>query len=183
MAGLELINLGFSGQAQLDGFTARAIRDTPAELISLKLGINVVNADSMRMRAFIPAVHAFLDTIRDGHPDTPLLLISPVHSPSVEDRPGPSYVDPAAGKLWFTTDGTPAEVAQGRLSMESVRAALAALTAGRAEHDPNLSYLDGRELFGPDDLEHLPDNLHPDPAGYQLMGERFVSAALPLLRR
>ncbi|WTJ96468.1 GDSL-type esterase/lipase family protein [Streptomyces sp. NBC_01537] len=174
LAGLELVNLGFSGQAQLDGFTARAIRDTPADLISLKLGINVVNADSMRLRAFIPAVHAFLDTIRDGHPHTPLLLISPIHSPSVEDRPGPSYVDPDADRLWFTTYGTPAEVAEGRLSMESIRATLAALTAERAKSDPHLSYLDGRELFGPADADHLPDNLHPDPVGYRLMGERFV---------
>jgi hypothetical protein len=27
-------------------------------------------------------------------------------------------------------------------------------------------------LFGPDDLTDLPDLLHPNPAGYQRMGER-----------
>lgn len=58
--------------------------------------------------------------------------------------------------------------------MESIRATLAALTAERAKSDPHLSYLDGRELFGPADADHLPDNLHPDPVGYRLMGERFV---------
>ena len=44
------------------------MRDTPADLISVKLGINLVNTDLMRLRAFGPAVHGFLDTIRDGHP-------------------------------------------------------------------------------------------------------------------
>ena len=40
----------------------------PADLVSVKIGINLVNADVMRLRAFAPAVHGFLDTIRDGHP-------------------------------------------------------------------------------------------------------------------
>jgi hypothetical protein len=178
LAGLELTNLGFAGQAQLDGFTARAIRDTPADLISIKIGINVVNADSMRLRAFVPAVHAFLDTVREGHPETPLLLISPVHCPPVEDRPGPTYVDPAAGKLWFTSDSAPGEVADGRLSLQTIRAVLSSVAASRAKSDPRLYYLDGQQLFGPADVQHLPDNLHPDAEGYRLMGVRFARLAL-----
>jgi len=51
---------------------------TPADFISLKLGINVVNGDSMRERSFIPAVHNFLDTIREKKPNTPILIISPI---------------------------------------------------------------------------------------------------------
>src|SRR5690606_19609543 len=94
-AGLDLMNLGFSGNAVLDPYVARTIRDQPADLISLKLGINVVNHDSMRRRAFAPAVEGFLDTIRDGHPTTPLVLISPILCPMVEDRPGPTEIDPA----------------------------------------------------------------------------------------
>ncbi|TBO54655.1 lipase, partial [Streptomyces kasugaensis] len=64
LGGVELINLGLGGSALLDPFTARALRDTPADLISVKMGINLVNADLMRLRAFTPAVHGFLDTIR-----------------------------------------------------------------------------------------------------------------------
>jgi hypothetical protein len=80
-AGVDLYSLGLAGQCQLDQFAARTIRDLPAELISLKLGINVVNADTMRERAFVPAVHGLLDTIRDGHPDTPIVVISPIICP------------------------------------------------------------------------------------------------------
>ena len=87
---MELINLGFGGSALLDPFTARAIRDTPADLISVKIGINLVNTDLMRLRAFAPAVHGFLDTIREGHPTTPLLVVSPILCPIHEDTPGPA---------------------------------------------------------------------------------------------
>lgn len=87
---VELINLGLGGSALLDAFTARALRDTPADLISIKIGINLVNADLMRLRAFTPAVHGFLDTIREGHPDTPLLVVSPSTAPSTRTPPAPA---------------------------------------------------------------------------------------------
>ncbi len=54
-AGVGLVNLGFGGSALLDPFVARVIRDTPADLLSVKMGINIVNADLMRRRAFAPA--------------------------------------------------------------------------------------------------------------------------------
>ncbi|WP_425955263.1 SGNH/GDSL hydrolase family protein [Xylanimonas sp. McL0601] len=69
--GVDLLNLGFGGSAMVDPFVARTIRDLPADLLSVSFGINVVNADVMRRRAFRPAVHGFLDTVREGHPETP----------------------------------------------------------------------------------------------------------------
>lgn len=95
---VELVNLGFGGSALLDPFTARAMRDTPADLISLKVGINIVNADVMRLRAFTPAVHGFLDTVREGHPTTPLLVVSPILCPVQEDTPAPSHPTSTAGR-------------------------------------------------------------------------------------
>lgn len=94
---VELVNLGFGGSALLDPFTARAMRDTPADLISLKIGINLVNTDAMRLRAFTPAVHGFLDTIREGHPTTPLLVVSPSCAPSRRTRQAPSRPTSTAG--------------------------------------------------------------------------------------
>lgn len=87
--GVELVNLGFSGSALLDPFTARAMRDTPADLLSLKIGINIVNTDAMRLRAFTPAVHGFLDIVREGHPTAPLLVVSPP-VPRPGGHPGPA---------------------------------------------------------------------------------------------
>jgi hypothetical protein len=176
-AGVDLVNLGFSGNALLDPFTARALRDTPADLISVKLGINVVNADLMRLRAFGPAVHGFLDTIRDGHPDTPLLVVSPVLCPIHEQTPGPGDFDHealAAGQVRFRATGDPAETAAGKLTLEVVRAELARIVEQR--QDANLHYLDGRALYGEADFAEfpLPDNLHPDPAAHRRIGERFT---------
>jgi GDSL-like Lipase/Acylhydrolase family len=84
---VDLVNLGFSGSMMLDPFVARAIRDLPADLLSVEVGINIVGGDVMRRRAFAPAVHGFLDTLRDGHPTTPLLVVGPLLCPIYEDTP------------------------------------------------------------------------------------------------
>ncbi|MFE3824561.1 GDSL-type esterase/lipase family protein [Streptomyces sp. NPDC059092] len=182
LAGVELINLGLGGSALLDPFTARALRDTPADLISVKIGINLVNADVMRLRAFTPAVHGFLDTIREGHPTIPLLVVSPILCPIHEDAPGPSAPDFSAlgaGRLRFRAAGDPAERAQGKLALGVIREELARIVAQRAAEDPNLRHLDGRALYGEADSAELPlpDDLHPDAATHRRMGERFAGLA------
>lgn len=177
----ELRNLGFGGGALVDPFVARVLRDAPADVISLKLGINVVNADSMRLRAFVPAVHGFLDTIRDGHPTTPLVLASPIFCGIHEDTPGPGAVDPdslGTDQVRFVATGRSEEQRQGKLTLRVIREALAAVVESRAD-DPNLHYLDGTTLYGEDDaaVHPLPDALHPDTATHRLIGERFARYA------
>jgi hypothetical protein len=176
---VELHNLGLGGSALVDPFTARVMRDRPANLISVKLGINVVNFDAMRLRAFVPAVHGFLDTIRDGHPRTPLVLVSPIFCGIHEDSPGPGALDLdalGAGTVTFTATGPRGDAPQ--LTLRIVREALASLVE-RREDDPNLHYLDGTRLYGEQDaVAHpLPDALHPDTAAHQLIGERFARYA------
>ncbi|MFF6989182.1 GDSL-type esterase/lipase family protein [Streptomyces sp. NPDC010273] len=172
---VELVNLGFSGNALLDPFTARAMRDAPADLISVKVGINIVNADVMRLRAFTPAVHGFLDTIREGHPTTPLLVVSPLLCPVQEDTPGPLMPELDGGAVRFRATGDPAERAAGRLTLTMIREALADVVQQRAADDPHLHYLDGRDLYGETDFAELPlpDEVHPDPAGHRRIGENF----------
>ncbi|WP_062516391.1 SGNH/GDSL hydrolase family protein [Demequina gelatinilytica] len=188
-AGLDLRNLGFGGAAMVDAAVARVIRDSPADVISVKLGINVVNADAMRMRAFVPAVHGFLDTIRDGHPDTPLLLVTPLHCGIHERTPGPGAFDPRSlgtEQVRFIATGDPADVAQGRLTLETIRAALTDVAA-RRDDDPHLRWVDGTALYGPEDeaAHPLPDRLHPDAPTHELIGTRFAAevGALASARR
>ena len=127
------MNLGFSGNAVLDPFVARAIRDQPADLITLKLGINIVNHDCMRRRAFRPAVEGFLDTVREGHPHTPLVLISPILCPMVEDRPGPTEMDPTSPPEapTFRTLGRPDELQEDKLSLRLIRRELSEVVERR----------------------------------------------------
>ncbi|MEV4711270.1 GDSL-type esterase/lipase family protein [Micromonospora sp. NPDC049374] len=178
-AGVELRNLGLGGSAFVDPFLARVIRDAPADYISVKLGINVVNLDGMRLRTFVPAVHGFLDTIRDGHPDVPLLLISPLFCGIHEDTPGPGAIDPESigtDQVRFVATGTPGDVTLGRLTLQVIRRELRSLADRRAA-DKNLHYLDGTALYGPADATDLPlpDGLHPSAEAHQRIGTRFAA--------
>jgi hypothetical protein len=133
----------------------------------------------MRLRAFTSAVHGFLDTIRDGHPTAPLLLVSPLLCPIHEHTPGPSAPDftaPGAGRLRFWAAGDPAERANGKLTLTVIRDELARIVAQRAPQDASLHYLDGRDLYGPADSAELPlpDQLHPDAAAHRRIGECFA---------
>lgn len=179
-AGVELVNLGLGGSALLDPFTARAIQDTHADVISVKIGINIVNTDLMRLRAFVPAVHGFLDTIRDGHPDTPLLVVSPIWCPIHEDTPGPSAPNLAGGRVRFVAMGDAADVPAGKLTLRVIRDQLEQIVSRRSVHDPHLHHLDGTELYGETDAADLPlpDDLHPDAATHLLIGRRFADLAL-----
>jgi hypothetical protein len=164
-AGVDLTNLGFSGNAMLDPFTARTIRDTAADLISVKIGINLVCGDVMRLRAFRPAVDGFLDTVRDGHPDTPIVLVSPIWCAPVEAAAGPTVQDPDRDEEWSIAAGDEDDVQAGKLSLQVIRAVLESIVDRRRDDgDRHLHYLDGLALYGPDTQ--------------RLIGERFADRVL-----
>lgn len=184
-ADVELVNLGMGGAAMLDPFTARTMRDIPADLISVKIGINIVNADLMRVRAFGPAVHGFLDTIRDGHPTTPIIVVSAVHCPIHEHTPGPLAPDFSGGTMAFAATGDPTEVSAGKLTLSVIRDELTTVVSQRAAADPNLRYVDGLDLYGPTDFAEfpLPDRLHPGPEAHERIGQRFATVIRETIRR
>lgn len=175
-AGVALQSLGFAGQCHLDQFVARTIRDSDADIVSIKTGINVINMDSMRERVFVAALHGFLDTVREGKPEVPIALVSPIFCPSAEAHPGPTVPD-ERGK--FVTIKGFDEIRTGCMSLQRVREIIAEVAA-RRQHagDHRLHYVDGLELFGEADAGDLPDDLHPNPAGYVRMGERFAERIL-----
>ena len=173
--GLDLTSLAIAGQAQLDQFAARTVRDLAPDLISLKVGINIVNADSMRERAFVPAVHGFLDTIRDGLPEVPILLVTPIICPVVEQHPGPTRSE-VAGSMYVVD--RPAPLEPGALTLERIRELLTTVVRSRqAAGDANLHLRSGLDLFGTADVGDLPDGLHPSPAGYLTIADRFDALA------
>jgi hypothetical protein len=173
--GVELTNLALAGQCHLDPYVARTIRDLRPDLVSLKVGINVINMDSMKERIFTPALHGFVDTIREANPTIPFVIASPIYCPSAEDHPGPTV--PTADGKFRVIDG-PAALREGSLTLRRVRQILSGFVAQRRDAgDANLHYLDGLELFGAAEVDDLPDDLHPNPAGYARMGERFADYA------
>lgn len=145
--GFDLTCLGYGGQAHLDPMVARMMRDVPADIITTCLGINVYNRGTFNARSFLPAVLGFLATIRDGHPEIPILVISPIYSPCREDEPG------AAGMTLKEIRRDVAEAVQ--------------LLQQRGDADTHL--LDGLDVLGPELQNRLYDGLHPDAEGYELM--------------
>lgn len=181
LSGVSLRNFGFGGQCHLDQFVARSIRDLPdVDIVSIKTGINIVNMDSMRERVFAPALHGFLDTVRERMPDVPIVLISPIYCPSAETRPGPTVPD---GQGRFVTIDGFEQFRNGCLSLVRIREIIADVVEKRSSAgDRALHYVDGLTLFGADDAHDLPDDLHPNPAGYRRMGERFAPVLEEVVR-
>ncbi len=175
-AGVDLVSFAFAGQCQLDQFVARSIRDEAPHLVSMEVGINVVNADTLDVRTFAPALHGFLDTLRERLPDVPILVVSPIVCPMVEDHPGPTVPDDHGG-FRIITDAPP-ELRATSLTLRQIRRIVTDVVDGRRDRgDANLHALSGLELFGEADAPGLPDGLHPRADGYRLMAERFGALA------
>lgn len=156
---LHLTSLGFGGQCHIDGMVGKMIRDLPADVITLKLGINVQGGSTLGPRTFRPAIINLVRTIREGHPDIPIGVISPIISPPREKTPN------AVG-----------------YTLELMREHLAdAVERLRAAGDDRLVYFNGLDLFGPELLEFLPDDLHPDGEGYIRMGRNAAEKVLSRL--
>lgn len=176
LADVELLQFGLAGQCHLDPFVARSIAAEPVDLISLKVGINVVNGDSLKERTFAPALHGFLDTLREAQPETPILVVSPIICPMAEEHPGPTVPNGHGG--FETVPGGPAELRATSLTLRRIRQIVAEVVDGRrARGDEHLFTLSGLELFGTEDAPTLPDGLHPDGDGYLRIGERFADRA------
>jgi len=157
----HLTCLGFGGQCHLDLLIAQLMRDLPADFLSICAGINIYNQASLSVRSFASTLIGFVRIIREKHPRTPLLLISPVFSGPREQRL--NKVD------WTLAD---------------YRNAVADAVEKLNSHgDEFVAYQDGLELIGPGQAHLMPDDLHPNAAGYRLMGQNFIQKAVPKFLR
>ncbi|QWT24722.1 hypothetical protein KPL76_04940 [Subtercola sp. PAMC28395] len=148
---LRLTSLGFAGQCHLDPVVARHIRDTPADLISLCLGINVWGASTYPRRTLAPTIEGFLATVRSGHPDTPIVVISPIASPDREDRPN-----------------------EDQLTLADIRTIVTdVVTELQRLGDAALFLIDGLDVLNVDEAHLLQDGLHPSPEGYKELARRL----------
>ena len=156
---LNLTCLGYGGQCHLDAQIALMMRDRPADYISLCVGINIQGTSSLGFRTFGAAIIGFVKILREKHPETPLLLISPIYSARRETTP--NKVD------WTLSDY--------RNAVEETASRL------QAHGDRRLHYLSGLKLCD-ESLAHLmPDDLHPNAEGYELMARNFLTHAAPVL--
>lgn len=146
----DLTCLGFGGQCHLDPVSIRTIAAVPADIISLCLGINVMGDASMSPRTFTPQVAGLIDQVRAAHPSAPIAVITPIVAPGLENTPNTVGV-----------------------TLAGMRDAIADVVAGT--DDDLLHLIDGPGILGLDEAHLLSDGVHPDAAGYRLMGERLTA--------
>ncbi|WP_127586533.1 SGNH/GDSL hydrolase family protein [Paenibacillus koleovorans] len=147
----RLTNLGFGGSCHMEPMVARMMRDEPADLISLCLGINIYGGQTLNGHTFRTSAIGFIQLLRERHRSIPIVVISPIYCASREETPN------GVG-----------------LSLQSMRSVLSEVVELLRKHgDERLHYVPGLELLGADAAALMPDELHPNAEGYRLMAERF----------
>ncbi|MFF0429869.1 GDSL-type esterase/lipase family protein [Streptomyces sp. NPDC004520] len=152
LLGLDPVNLGYAGGARGELPLAEQLSRLDGEVITLAFGTNCWSRAPATADWLYATVRAFVGLVRRGHPDAPLLILSPVLRPEAE----------------HTRNALGATLTELRRAMERAGRDLA------AEGDSRLLVLSGRPLLGP---EHLADGLHPNDAGHARMA-RAVAEAL-----
>lgn len=160
--GLDLTCLGYSGNCHMEPMVARLIRDSPADIISLCLGINVYGGATLSPRTFRSAVIGLVQIIREKHPSTPIAVMSPIYSPAREEN---------KNAVGFTLIEMREEIEEAVSSMTALG-------------DPHLHYVNGLSIFDETQVDNLPDDLHPNGPGYVTMGENYSRLVMePLLKK
>ena len=154
--GLDVTNMGYSGSARGEIPSAEEIAALPADVITLAHGTNCWTRIPFSVGMFREGLIAFLDIVRQGHPETPIVAVSPITRPDAESTPnrlGTTLVDL---RSVFET------VVRERIS----------------GGDPRLTLVEGFPLVTPDQLD---DGIHPGDAGHAAMAAAIgpaVSAAV-----
>jgi lysophospholipase L1-like esterase len=159
LAGFNHTSLGLGAENHHDAMVAMAIRDMPADFITLKLGINPQILHTLGMRTYRTTTKGFVRIIREKHLDVPITIVSSIWAAARETEPN---------DIGINIETTRTEL---ELAVEELRAC----------GDENVYYVNGLDLFGKEhaDAGHLPDNLHPNEDGYRIMGENFVEKVIP----
>ncbi|MBD3006006.1 SGNH/GDSL hydrolase family protein [Streptomyces sp. 5-10] len=154
--GWDLTSLALGRSSGLEPMTARLMRDLPADLLTLCVGVNVQALGSHSRDALVSALVGFVRTVREGHPATPFAVMSTITAPEREEVPGPSG-----------------------MTMRECRARVRrAVTLLRDHGDTRLHYLHGPDVFGPVHTRLMleaegSDRLHPAADGHPVLASRF----------
>jgi lysophospholipase L1-like esterase len=85
--GLDVFNLGYAGSARGEIVSAEHIAELDAAVISITHGTNCWNRIPHSTGMFREITDAFLKIVRQGHPETPILVASPILRPDAESTP------------------------------------------------------------------------------------------------
>lgn len=143
---LDVVNLGYAGAARGEVASAQEIATLAGDLVSVAHGTNCWSRTPHSADLFAAGLHAFLDLVRTGHPETPIVAISPILRLDAESTPN------VLG----------ATLAELRDAFETV------VEERQKRGDARLGLVSGRDLV-PEG--NLPDGIHPDDEGHRRMAE------------
>lgn len=151
MLNLDFVNLGFSGNGKGEPELARAVASIHASCFVLDFAQNNPTVESLA-QAYSP----FVDVIRGAHPETPILVITPIY---------------AAHESW------------GRdARLEGMRELIRMVAAKQiATGDRHLEIVEGTDLLGPSRGDGLVDGTHPNDLGFQWMAEGLAGRIAKVL--
>jgi lysophospholipase L1-like esterase len=156
---LDLVNLGYAGAARGEIASAEQIATLGADVISLSHGTNCWSRTPHSAAMVRAGLEAFLDIVRQGNPDTPVVVVSPIVRPDAEAT---------ANRLGAT--------------LADLRSAIEEVVMARADRDARLSLVPGAALLRPD---QLPDGIHPGDDGHAALADAIgplVAAAAATAR-
>ena len=141
---LDAINMGYAGAARGEIVSAEHIAELEADVITVAHGTNCWSRTPHTAAQVAEGMRAFLDVVRQGHPETPIVVVSPIVRPDAEDTPnrlGATLVD--------------------------LRAAIEDVAAERN----HVWLVPGLPLVP---AEQLPDGIHPGDVGHAAMAEAIA---------
>ena len=153
MLNLDFVNLGFSGNGKCEPEMAEALAEIDASLFVIDAGRNHQDRED-----FEPAYQPFIEIIRDRHPDTPIICVTPFYVTGID---------------WYEGFRE-----QNEGLRDVVRRAVENL---KKSGDKNVRLVKGEELLGPDDADGLTDSVHPNSIGFVRVAERLAPVVKKIL--
>lgn len=157
LLGWNAINLGYAGAARGEVQSAEQIAGADGvDVISLAYGTNCWTRVPLRAEQMALSIDVFIDVVRQGYPDVPIAVLSPVIRPDAEAQ---------ANRLGA--------------SLADLRAAVETVTNERiSQGDEHLVLVPGADILTAD---LLPDGIHPGDRGHALIAERVADALTGLV--
>jgi lysophospholipase L1-like esterase len=153
--GVDTVNLGYAGSARGEIPSAEELAELAGDVITICHGTNCWTRTPHSAALFAQGLRDFVAIVRQGHPETPIVAVSPITRPDAEETPnrlGATLVDLR----------TAFEEVLGELQVE----------------DPGITLVEGFPLVT---VEQLADGIHPGDEGHAAMAAAIgpvVAAAL-----
>jgi len=155
-AGLDLMNMGYAQSGRGDIPSAEQMAALEADVITISYGASSWTRVPHSTAMIWAGLHGFLDVVRQGHPETPVIVMSPVLQSETDDE---------SNRLGA--------------SLTDIRGAIESVTRSRIkEGDDNLALLEGAGVIGE---RHLGDGMYPGDEGHKRIAAgvgKYLLAAL-----